>query len=291
MDLDNMIFPTGSTFISGSWIYETDDKGKLQGHLLEDQENLEDFALLARSTEELTGELSRLAMSESSQVSPMIEFSSDSGTKSALETNLDSFHGKPDSFSMGLRNTASIHQEINSSLLQNSSIKLGPFPFRLNNMAKSCQILLQEATRSVRRVPLAGAQEGLVLTITLQDCLIHWPGFVSRDGDIRLVDEATILPYQEGSTLYNTDTSTEIISNSNGAVTDAEATHAREVFMIRRPPLIPPKAPDVRSSDESESNISPNALEYDGKTESQKRARERKNKLKESRRCRVSHSN
>jgi hypothetical protein len=50
--------------------------------------------------------------------------------------------------------------------------------------------------------------------------------------------------------------------------------------MIRRPPLISPKAPAVRSSNESESNISPNALEYDGETKNQKRARERKNKLK-----------
>jgi hypothetical protein len=39
MDLDNMIFSTGSTFIFGSWICEADDKGKLQGRLLEDQEN------------------------------------------------------------------------------------------------------------------------------------------------------------------------------------------------------------------------------------------------------------
>jgi hypothetical protein len=78
----------------------------------------------------------------------------------------------------------------------------------------------------VRRVPLAGAQEGLVLTITPQECLVHWPGSISGDGDIRLVDEATILPYQEGSTLYDTDTSIDIISNSNGTVTDAEAMHA-----------------------------------------------------------------
>jgi hypothetical protein len=51
--------------------------------------------------------------------------------------------------------------------------------------------------------------------------------------------------------------------------------------------LIPPRAPDVRSLDELESNISPNALEYDGETESQKRAKERKNKLKEGRRRRA----
>jgi hypothetical protein len=78
----------------------------------------------------------------------------------------------------------------------------------------------------VQGVPLIGDQEGLVLTMTPQDYLIHWPGSVSRSGSIRLVDEATILPYQEGSTLYDNDTSTEIISNSSGIVTNAEATHA-----------------------------------------------------------------
>jgi hypothetical protein len=104
--------------------------------------------------------------------------------------------------------------------------------------------------------------------MTPQDCLVHWSGSISGSGDIWLVDEATILPYQEGSTLYDTNISIEIISNSNGTVTDVETTHTREVFMIQRPPLIPPKALDVRSSDESESNILPNALEYDGKTKS-----------------------
>jgi hypothetical protein len=44
---------------------------------------------------------------------------------------------------------------------------------------------------------------------------------------------------------------------------------------------MPLTAPDVKSSDESESNISPNTLEYDGESEGQKRARERRNKLKE----------
>jgi transketolase len=48
-----------------------------------------------------------------------------------------------------------------------------------------------------------------------------------------------------------------------------------------------PTAPDVRSSNESESNISPNAPEYDGESEGQKQARERRNKLKEGRRRRV----
>jgi hypothetical protein len=50
---------------------------------------------------------------------------------------------------------------------------------------------------------------------------------------------------------------------------------------------MPPTAPDVRSSDESEPNISPNAPEYDGESEVQKHARERRNKLKEGRRRRA----
>jgi hypothetical protein len=52
-----MIFSMGLTFIFGSWICETDEKGKFQGHLLEDQENQEEFALLARSTKELAERL------------------------------------------------------------------------------------------------------------------------------------------------------------------------------------------------------------------------------------------
>ena len=39
--------------------------------------------------------------------------------------------------------------------------------------------------------------------------------------------------------------------------------------------------PDIRSSDESESNISPFAQGYDGETENQRQARERRNKLKQ----------
>jgi hypothetical protein len=35
MDLDNMIFLVGSTFIFGSWMCIVDDYGLLQSHLME----------------------------------------------------------------------------------------------------------------------------------------------------------------------------------------------------------------------------------------------------------------
>jgi hypothetical protein len=44
---------------------------------------------------------------------------------------------------------------------------------------------------------------------------------------------------------------------------------------------MPPTAPDVRFSDESESNILPNVPEYDGESEGQRRTREKRKILKE----------
>ena len=51
MDLDNMIFPTGSTFIFGSWICEADNYGKLQGHLLKDPDHHEEFPISITMTD------------------------------------------------------------------------------------------------------------------------------------------------------------------------------------------------------------------------------------------------
>jgi hypothetical protein len=50
---------------------------------------------------------------------------------------------------------------------------------------------------------------------------------------------------------------------------------------------MPPTVPHVRSLDESESNISPNVPKYDGESEGQQRAREKRNGLKEGRRHRA----
>ena len=129
-------------------------------------------------------------------------------------------------------------------------------------MAKSYQALLEGSLDPVFRIPLKGAQEGLVLTITSQDCIIHWPGSV-QDSGTQLVGTTTtaILPYQEGDSIYDLEASTKVISNSNSMETNTSnrTVHAWEVLMVRHPrsPLITLEAPDVRSSDESESNISP----------------------------------
>jgi sensor domain CHASE-containing protein len=100
-----------------------------------------------------------------------------------------------------------------------------------------------------------------MLTVTPEDCLVHWPGTYPLNSNVQLVQEAITLPYQKGSTLYNANTPTKVLSSK------ASLVPGQEAFMIQRPLLMPPIALDVRSLDESKSNISPNVLEYDGKSE------------------------
>ena len=86
------------------------------------------------------------------------------------------------------------------------------------------------------RMPLKGAQEGLVLTITSQDCIVHWPGTIPEDDGTQLVDDTTttILPYQEGDSICDLEASTKVINNSDSVETDTDnrTIHAREVFMV-----------------------------------------------------------
>ena len=119
--------------------------------------------------------------------------------------SLPSSFKKPSSFLEGLQSAASTYQENNSKYTQSPFKKLGPFPFGLHNMAKSYQAQPEGSLDPVLRMTLKGAQEGLVLTITSQDCIVHWPGSVPEDSGTRLVGTTTttILPYQEGDSIYD----------------------------------------------------------------------------------------
>jgi hypothetical protein len=90
------------------------------------------------------------------------------------------FRDKLSSFPIGLQNAASTLQEISSNLLQISSRKLSRLPIKLNNTARAYQDSLRKATGLVWRLRLIRAQEGLVLNVTSQDCLVHWLGTFPR---------------------------------------------------------------------------------------------------------------
>jgi hypothetical protein len=129
--------------------------------------------------------------------------------------------------------------------------------------ATRLHLIKLDSAGPIQRIPLTGAQKGLVLTVTSQYYIVHWPGFISEDGNTGLVDATIVLPYQEGDSIRDAEVSTEILNNSDStkAGMNDGAIRTREVFMVHcsRSPLIPPEQPDVRSSDKSESNISPDA--------------------------------
>ena len=91
-------------------------------------------------------------------------------------------------------------------------------------MAKSYQARLEGSLDPVLRMPLKGAQEGLVLTITSRDCIVQWPGSVPEDSSTRLVGTTTtaILPYQEGDSIYDLEASTKVVSDSDSMETNAD---------------------------------------------------------------------
>jgi len=223
MDLDNMIFSKGSIFIFGSWIYEAGDDGKLQSCLLEDSDHHEDLSISATTTNQLVGRFAQLVMSDPTQISWLCASNSNSGSASEMESYPSSFE-RPSSFLAGFQNVVSAYQEYNSEYTQSPFKKLGPFLFRLHNMARSYQTWPEGSLNPVIRMPLKGAQEGLVLTITSQDCIVHWPGSVPEDSGTRLVGTTTtaILPYQEGDLICGLEASTKVINNSDSVETDAD---------------------------------------------------------------------
>jgi hypothetical protein len=117
MDLDNMIFSMGSTFIFGSWIYEANDDDKLQGYLLKDSAHNEDLAISTTTTDQLAGRFTRLAMSDPTQISRPTDFDSNSGSTFEMGSYLGSFYNVPSAFPLGLRNMTSINQEFNLRFL------------------------------------------------------------------------------------------------------------------------------------------------------------------------------
>jgi hypothetical protein len=137
-DFDDMIFPLGSVFVFGSWVFKTDEKGNFQGRLIEAQEDHGEF-ILSTGSGDLAKRLSKLTMSKSTRAPSTTRFDSKSGLESSSETNSGSLQDRLGSFSMGLRNAASILRRISTDLFQGSIMKPGHFPMGLNDMAGSYQ--------------------------------------------------------------------------------------------------------------------------------------------------------
>ena len=72
------------------------------------------------------------------------------------------------------------------------------FTLGLKNSASIYQDMINYLVQSEREIPLTGAQRGLVLSITPEGGIIHWPGArpaTSLTNPSRLVGMVELLPY------------------------------------------------------------------------------------------------
>jgi hypothetical protein len=113
-----MIFLLGSTFIFRLWVCEADDEGNLHGCLVKALKAHTDLTLPMGLAEDLVERFSGLSMPESTHAPTTTDLDLVSRSGSSSESNPGSFRIKLSSFPIGLRNTASTLQEINSNLLQ-----------------------------------------------------------------------------------------------------------------------------------------------------------------------------
>jgi hypothetical protein len=103
-----MIFSTGSTFIFGSWIYEMDNDGRLQGRILKDSELHEDLTISTTTIDQLARRIAQLVISDLTQVSRPTDFDSNSGSASETYSYPSSLYDGSSSFLLGLCNMASV---------------------------------------------------------------------------------------------------------------------------------------------------------------------------------------
>jgi hypothetical protein len=66
-----------------------------------------------------------------------------------------------------------------------------------------------------------------MLTVTPEDCLVHWPGTYPLYNNVQLVEESITLPYKKGSTLRDANTPTKVLSSK------ASLLPGQEAFMIQ----------------------------------------------------------
>jgi len=165
MDLDNMIFPTWSKFIFGSWVCKADSDGKLSLKIQEPMKNLTSRQL-------------------------------------RWINSLRSFHGLWSRVPLGLQNTTLTYQELNLRLFDDPHRQLSTFFIWALQHSHILSYTASRIKRSVCRILLSGAQ-GLVLVVTPQDCSIQWPGSITKDNNTWLVNTAMVLPFQMGDLLYD----------------------------------------------------------------------------------------
>lgn len=176
-----------------------DDDGILHAHLADDI-NEQDASVQAEDKmDKLVEKISEISVSDSIQTPGQLNF----------ELYSDSVLTCPTRLPLGLRNSASIFQELYS-----------------------------DTASYFQQVPLGGLLHGSVFTSTPEGNIVHWP-LQDTPPSSRVVSMLSQLPFQEGFPLpvISEQGSIEIIvrteSTGSGIGGNLPYSHNREIFMLR----------------------------------------------------------
>ena len=190
-----MTFSAGTTFVFGSWICKADGDGKLCTRLREEKEfdGEVEYKLAEKMTKLSTSDTTRNKEESGYETDSEKEIQPDSKTIfTAQEPSL-----------IGLGDTTTIAKGYDP---YNSKKNLGTYGLR--NAASVYQHFTQNKMNSARRILLEGAQEGMIMTVTPQDCVVHWPGSFTSS-KVQTGTRVEELPYQEGKELGSSSEATD----------------------------------------------------------------------------------
>ena len=158
-----MTFSVGTTFVFGSWICKVDGDDKLRTRLQEEKEFDDEVQY------KLAEKMTKLSTSDTTRNKEENEYETDS-EKEIQPDSMTIFTAQEPSL-IGLGDTTTIAKGYDP---YNSKKNLGTYGLR--NAASVYQHFTQNKMNSARRILLEGAQEGMIMTVTPQDCVVHWPG-------------------------------------------------------------------------------------------------------------------
>ena len=157
-----MIFSAGTTFVFRSWICEADGDGKLHTRLREEKE----------FDDEVEYELAKMTkLSTSDPTRNEEESGYETDSEKGIQPDSKTIFTAKEPSQIGLGDATTIMKEYNPYDFKKNSGTYG-----LYNTASIYQHFTQDKMNSARKILLEGAQEGMIMTITLQDCVVHWPG-------------------------------------------------------------------------------------------------------------------
>ena len=115
-------------------------------------------------------------MEHNSDSDKKMEHDSNSDKEMEHNPNSDAIFKTKEPHLIGLKDTTTIVKEYKPCCFRPHALKKSSGIYGLCNTASIYQHFTQDKMNSARKIFLEGAQEGMIMIVTSQDCVVHWSG-------------------------------------------------------------------------------------------------------------------